>query len=410
MKILLVQETDWMERGPHQQHHLMERLSLESHEIRVIDYELLWRTKGNKRLFSRREIFDDYYKIFEDAEITVVRPGKMNIPYVDNASILFSHQIEINRQLEEFKPDIIIGFGILNTYLAMRAAKKHNIPFAYYVLDKLHTLVPYKFSQPVAKTIEKKVLKDADISIVLNDELKDYAVGMGAVAESTYVVRAGVDLERFNPDVDGNVVRKEYGVTKDDIVMFFMGWIYDFSGMREVAQSLAQLKTANPNLKLMIVGEGDLYEELKQIRDKNNLQDQLILTGQQPFERIPDFIAASTICLLPAYNNPIMRDIVPIKMYEYLAMGKPVVATKLPGVMREFGNDSGIVYVDHSEQAVQRVLELDRDDVLPELGLKARKFVEKQSWSDVTREFEEILEQTVEDFCDPKSLSAEKFS
>jgi glycosyltransferase involved in cell wall biosynthesis len=44
-----------------------------------------------------------------------------------------------------------------------------------------------------------------------------------------------------------------------------------------------------------------------------------------------------------------MRDIVLIKLYEYMAMGKPVITTKLPGVMQEFGEDHGVVYVDKME-------------------------------------------------------------
>ena len=43
MKILVVQESDWMKRNPHQQHHLMELLGLRGHEIRVIDYEVDWK-------------------------------------------------------------------------------------------------------------------------------------------------------------------------------------------------------------------------------------------------------------------------------------------------------------------------------------------------------------------------------
>ena len=42
MKILVVQESDWLERNPHQQHHLMERMALRGHEIRVIDYPIDW--------------------------------------------------------------------------------------------------------------------------------------------------------------------------------------------------------------------------------------------------------------------------------------------------------------------------------------------------------------------------------
>ena len=43
MRILVVQETDWFEKGPLQQHHLMEKLSLRGHEIRVIDHEIIWK-------------------------------------------------------------------------------------------------------------------------------------------------------------------------------------------------------------------------------------------------------------------------------------------------------------------------------------------------------------------------------
>ena len=42
MKILIVQESDWIKRGPHQQHQLADRLFLRGHQIRVIDYEILW--------------------------------------------------------------------------------------------------------------------------------------------------------------------------------------------------------------------------------------------------------------------------------------------------------------------------------------------------------------------------------
>ncbi len=60
MWILVVQESDWLKRNPHQQHHLMERLSLKGHEIKVIEKELI-------------------------------------------------------RQIREFSPEVIVGFGIINT-------------------------------------------------------------------------------------------------------------------------------------------------------------------------------------------------------------------------------------------------------------------------------------------------------
>jgi glycosyltransferase involved in cell wall biosynthesis len=127
------------------------------------------------------------------------------------------------------------------------------------------------------------------------------------------------------------------------------------------------------------------------------LKDRIILTGKRPYHEIPEFIAASDICLLPAYpDEKIMQDIVPIKMYEYMAMKKPVIATRLPGVMREFGQDNGVVYVDKPEDAVTKAMELVQSGKIEELGQKARGFVERYSWQSITDEFEKVLKETVE--------------
>jgi glycosyltransferase involved in cell wall biosynthesis len=175
-----------------------------------------------------------------------------------------------------------------------------------------------------------------------------------------------------------------------------MGWLYKFSGLKEVALQLA--KSKNHSLKLLVVGEGDTYEELQQIREEYHLHDRIILTGKKPYEEIPAFIAASDICLLPAYPwESIMQDIVPIKMYEYMAMGKPVISTRLPGIVEEFGEDNGVVYVDRPEDVIAKAIKLVRDGSAKKLGLKGREFVERNSWDKITDGFEEILEQVIKD-------------
>jgi len=394
MKILFVQESDWLARGPHQQHQLIDRLSLRSHEIRVIDYEILWGTQGKKELFSRGQTFRGVSKVFEQANITVIRPGILKIPVLVYLSLIFSHQREIQRQLKEFVPDIIISFGILNAYLAIRAASRNDIPFIYYWIDVLHTLIPFKPGQPLGKVLEGIILRKADHVIVINEKLRDYVIQMGSNPDRTQVLTGGVNLEQFSPNTNGSAVRKQYGFSEKDFVLFFMGWLYNFSGLKEVALKLAQKD--NHNIKLLIVGEGDAYDELQKIREKYNLQDKVILTGKKSYEEIPAFIAASDICLLPAYPaERIMQDIVPIKMYEYMAMKKPVIATRLPGVMKEFGEGNGVVYVDRPEDAVEKARELVAGGSLSEVGLKARCFVEKCSWDNVTDEFERILQEAL---------------
>src|SRR5207248_9903278 len=86
---------------------------------------------------------------------------------------------------------------------------------------------------------------------------------------------------------------------------------------------------------------------------------------------------------------------VPIKMYEYMAAGKPVIATRLPGLDREFGEGHGVVYVDDPSQVVETANQLaDNGQILP-LGALARDFVSKNDWETVTNEFERHLRDIV---------------
>lgn len=392
MKILLVQDTDWLVRGPHQQHHLMERLSLKGHEIRVIDFELLWRTQGKRGLYSKRQVFNDVSKIYHGGQVTVIRPGIVKIPWLDYMSLIFTHRKEINLQIKEFRPDVIIGFGILGTYLAMKLAKRNGIPFIYYLIDVLHTLVPFKPFQFIAKVVEKKILKKADAVIALNSRFKDYLLTMGAELSRTYVVTAGVDFGRFKGDIDGSEVRKQYGIQDGAFVLFFMGHLDPLTGLKEAAAEFVKIASANSNLKLLIVGDGELYDELAEIRERHNVKNHIILTGKQPYERIPEFLAVADVCLLPFQLNNITREVVPIKMYEYMASGRPIVATNLPGVRREMGDDKGIVYVNDAVEVIRKATELLNSNTnLTGYGSRNRSFIEKLSWDNITDGFEDIL-------------------
>ena len=396
MRILVVQESDWLKRNPHQQHHLMERLSLKGHEIRVIDYDIDWRKEKRKKRYAKRMVYENVHKIYPKAQIQVIRPGTLKIPLLDYLSLWYSHKKEIKRQIREFKPAVIVGFGIINTYLASKIGKKCKIPFVYYWIDVLHTLISIKHLQFLGRKLEKSTIKNSSKVITINKKLAEFVMGLGAEKEKTCVIGAGIDLARFDPKVEGYEVRKTYGIEEDDVVLFFMGWLYHFAGLKEVAIELSKIKDEKSNIKLLIVGNGDAFGDLQKIREKYNLDSQLILTGKQPYEKIPEFIAASDICLLSAYpTEMIMQDIVPIKMYEYMAMGKPVITTKLPGVMKEFGEDHGVIYVDTPEDVLKKAIELIEKGYIEEEGRRASGFVEKYNWDDIVDDFERVLEEVI---------------
>ena len=89
-----------------------------------------------------------------------------------------------------------------------------------------------------------------------------------------------------------------------------------------------------------------------------------------------------------------MKDIVPIKMYEYLAMYKPVISTKLPGVMMEFGKDNGVIYVDHAREVINKVLSIDEEELKVHKN-RAKTFIEKYDWNEIIIQFEKILDELI---------------
>ncbi len=392
MRILLVQDTDWIKRNPHQQVHLAERMVKKGHQVHVIDYEILWKDEEKKELISKRSVHS-VSKVFPDVNIDVIRPSIVKIPLLDYFSMLFTYTKEIERQIKDFKPDIIVAMDILISFLMYPIAKRHHLKVVYYTIDIDYRLIPYRFLQPLGRFIERSNMKRADKVLSINEGLRQYTIRMGTDPKKTKVIRAGIDTNRYNPKISGEKIRKRYGIKKQETLLFFMGWLYHFSGLKEVAVELSKIK--RDDIKLLIVGDGDSYDDLKEIISKNHLEDKIILAGKQPYESIPEYLAAADICLLPAYNNDIMRDIVPIKMYEYMAMGNPVIATRLPGIEKEFGEDNGIIFIDDSNEAISRSLDLIQNNLLMQEGKRAFEFVQKNSWSTITDEFEEVIQVTI---------------
>lgn len=392
MKILVVQESDWLERNPHQQHHLMERMALRGHEIKVIDYPIDWSRENKPGLIYNREVHENVSKIKKNTNIEVIRPSFVKIKGLNYATLFFTHKKEIEKQVKEFKPDIIMGLGILNSYNASKIAKKHNIPFVYYFIDVIYALIPEKIFQRAGKWVNQKTIENADLVITINKQLSEFAIEIGSRPDSTILIDAGIDLDSYDPDLDDSKIREEYGISQDDIVLFFMGWIYEFAGMKELARQFGENKDKYPNYKLLVVGDGDAYDEMCEIRDEYNLEDQLILTGKQPFEKIPYFLASADFCLLPAYiDEPIMQDIVPIKIYEYLAMKKVVIATELPGLSKEFGCGHGIEYIKEASEVLDKVSEILSSNKYDEIAGNGRRYVESNDWGAITDKFEETM-------------------
>ncbi|MFX1451364.1 MAG: glycosyltransferase [Promethearchaeota archaeon] len=390
-KILVIQETDWILRGPHQHHHLFGRLNRNKYDIRVVDFPLIWDKENNKKYprFRGFHSLEKECKVDPSKSIRILRSPFINLPILRILSILFQRKV-IKKQIKEFQPDLAICFAsLLNVNYVNKLCKRYKIPFIYYLLEKYYTLVPRKFLEKFSKILEFKAMRNSDKNIVLNNVFKDYVDKVCGDGKETEIIPGGIDLNRYKLDIEAHYLKHKYGITEEDKVLFFMGWIYEFSGMKEVVQEIA--KSIDKHLKLMIIGKGGLYDELQRIVKNNKIEDRVILTGWVSYDEIPQYISIANICLLPAYKNEVMRDIVPIKMYEYLAMGKPVIATRLPGIKKEFGENNGVLYIENPEDTIKCAKDLLENSI--DEGMKGRKFAEKYNWIEITKKFEDVMEE-----------------
>jgi glycosyltransferase involved in cell wall biosynthesis len=392
VKILLVQDCDWQKKGPHQQHHLMELMSIRGHEIVVIGFDQLWKEEKFS-VISKRIDNNSVNRFYSGASIHYIRPSFVKIPVLDYISLTISSFFEIRKQIKKFQPDIVIGFsGVLTNYLGIKLAKKFRLPYLYYCFDNPSMVnVPKPFVS-LAETIVIDIMKQSDKVLTINETLNDYIITLGVDPKTTEVLLQGVDFKRFKiSETKRMIMRTNYKIGETDFLLFFMGWLYTFSGLIEVILDMYKYRDLYPHIKLMIVGFGDDYRRLKDLTESLNIGDRVIMTGEKPYAEIPELLSAADVCLLPAHNDDIIRDIVPIKMYEYLAMYKPIIASKLPGIYKEFGENNGVLYVENSTQVIDKVISLTNEQILLNQEY-AKSFIKNYGWETIILKFEKILE------------------
>jgi glycosyltransferase involved in cell wall biosynthesis len=398
LRILIVQETNWLDRNVIHQHHLGERLASRGHRVQVIDYDILWPERDHRSWFQPRQVFSKVNRVVAGASVDVIRPFTLQLPLLCHLTWALSSLWEVWQLMKRDRPDVVIGLTLTNSYPLALILKSNGIPYVDVVLEPYHTMMAQRWARYPARLMERLALKAADQVVVFTPQMSQYVQAMGAEPDKMVTLKTGVSLDLFHPSRDGLQARASLGIRADDWVLFFMGWLYDFSGLRQILTHVSQHPDFLDGSKFLIVGDGDLYPELKDLVGENGLSTQLILTGRRPYAEVPDLLAAADVCLLPSIENDTTRDIVPMKVYEYLAAGKPVVASRLPGLQAEFGHDNGILYAGDPLKVVEKAIGLAKSPAqLQRMGVVGRRCAENNADWDKTAQIFEHLLQSVSD-------------
>jgi glycosyltransferase involved in cell wall biosynthesis len=168
-----------------------------------------------------------------------------------------------------------------------------------------------------------------------------------------------VDTDLFRPSTDTGGLRQKWGLGQKAPVIVFIGTLFNFSGLDALINQFPRLLKEIPEAKLLIVGDGPQRPRLEKIIAELGLSKQVIITGFQPYLSMPQYINLATVCINSFLVTDATRDIFPGKIVQYLACGKAVVATPLPGMVAVTpGEDQGVVYADSANDMVREIISL----------------------------------------------------
>lgn len=171
---------------------------------------------------------------------------------------------------------------------------------------------------------ERPQLLSADLVVCVSDEVAN-AVGR-IVRDRTRVIVApcSADPDFFQPQ-DGSPTRIEFGFRRDDVVLGWSGSFRRFHAVDQLVDAFARGIDDIPQLRLLLVGDGPERRRIQQQVFALGLQKKVTFTGHIPFNAMPHFVAAMDIAVVTARDGRSFHYS-PLKLREYRAAGRPVVA------------------------------------------------------------------------------------
>jgi glycosyltransferase involved in cell wall biosynthesis len=298
--------------------------------------------------------------------------------------------------LKKEKPDILHEREIFLNFGGLLLANQFKIPYVLEVNAPLIHEVGKDFPpifHKFEKLVQKKLFGGADRIITVSNTLKNYLTNYGVAEEKIRVVPNGVNEKVFHPNVSGEIIKKKLNLEDKQIVCFAGSLHQKWQGIDDLLRSAKIISSKKPSIKFIIVGgEGADVEILKK-----NAPDNVIFTGRVNHKEIPSYLAAADILIAPynVENNFFYNS--PIKLFEYMAMGKPIIASNL-GQIRDVIEDgrTGLLNEpgNYEELAENILILLENEKLRKELGLNARKEVEKKyTWEQNVRQIISIYEE-----------------
>ncbi|MFH0824093.1 MAG: glycosyltransferase family 4 protein, partial [Pseudomonadota bacterium] len=225
--------------------------------------------------------------------------------------------------------------------------------------------------------LENLALRHADFCCVIGTALEHELRLRGVPADKIRIFPNGVDTRSFFPAAPPSVLIDRLGLAGKTAIGY-IGSFFQFEGLDIMVAAMGALAPDFPDLRLLLVGDGELMPRLRELAAELNIEERVIFTGRIPHAAVADYYRACDFLVLPRRDSNETRLVTPLKPMEIMAMEKAVVASDISG-HREMVEDgmNGLMF--KSEDPVDladKCRKLLTDATLrEELGRRARTWV-----------------------------------
>lgn len=247
--------------------------------------------------------------------------------------------------------------------------------------------------------LEIFVIRKADAVIAVTQEIRDYLINREVDKSKVWVIENGANTELFKPIKDNNVLKElknRLHINYDEKVVLFVGNLAPWQGVEYLIHATPLIIKEIPKTKFLIVGEGAMKEKLKFLCKELGIEHSIIFTGTVPYENIPQYVNIGDICIAP--KRKMKSGYSPLKLYEYMACGKPVIATNTAGFeILEQHNAGILVNLGYSEELSNAIIKLLRNKQLREqMGTNGRKLVASEySWENTAKKTGDVFKKVL---------------
>jgi glycosyltransferase involved in cell wall biosynthesis len=246
----------------------------------------------------------------------------------------------------------------------------------------------------VARRLEMRTYRECDALVCVSETLKELLVReSGILPEKVVVIPNGVDTDVFDP--------KQYEPKRlfPGFTVGFVGGLYMWQAVDVLLECVHALRAEGMDLSVVVVGDGIMYETWRTQADSLGIASNVAFVGRVPWAEVPEYIAGFDVC----YTGQIEIQQVgrmyhsPLKLYEYMAMAKPIVASAFEDAQRMLQDgETGFLFEPGNKEDLKRALTraYHSKEQLSLMGQQAREVVLTQhSWVARVKTMIEGIEQ-----------------